>query len=408
MKWNALNEELSKKKDDVLKKLKQIEKILREKESESYEGPGVMGGMVGISFFFLYYAKFIDKQDPYDYGIELLSSVFEKINEGFNYHTYSAGLAGIGTVMELLVKNDFLEADTNELLGGLDKYLYKLMIQEIKNGNYDFLHGALGMAFYVLSRKSGKNSRKYIAEFVNELDKIAVKDEKGIRWLSEIDREMHIKVFNLSLSHGLASIIVVLSKIYTQGIEKEKTLELLNGAVKYLLNQKLDDSKFHSVFPSWINENETPGNSRLAWCYGDLGIGISLWIAGKNIKNSEWQNKAIEILLHTTTRKEDKNTGVVDSGLCHGSAGIAHIYNRMYNYTKIEDFRTSAEYWFNKTLDMDVHEDTLSGYKAYKTEKYGGSYEEFGFLEGIAGIGLAMISAVSDIEPSWDECLLLS
>ncbi len=29
-------------------------------------------------------------------------------------------------------------------------------------------------------------------------------------------------------------------------------------------------------------------------------------------------------------------------------------------------------------------------------------------LEGIAGIGLAMISAVSDIEPIWDECLLLS
>ncbi len=35
-------------------------------------------------------------------------------------------------------------------------------------------------------------------------------------------------------------------------------------------------------------------------------------------------------------------------------------------------------------------------------------YEDFGFLEGIAGIGLAFISAISDIEPAWDEYLLLS
>ena len=33
---------------------------------------------------------------------------------------------------------------------------------------------------------------------------------------------------------------------------------------------------------------------------------------------------------------------------------------------------------------------------------------EYNLLDGIAGIGLSLISAISSIEPQWDECLLLS
>ncbi|MFC2096537.1 lanthionine synthetase C family protein, partial [Bacteroidota bacterium] len=372
------------------------------------ENIGLLGGKTGIAFFFFYYAKLINKQEPYDHGLELLSSVFESINKGYNYHTHGGGLAGIGSVIELLSKHDFLEADTNELLGGLDEYLYKSMIYEIENENYDFLHGAVGIGFYFLKRKTNKNSKRYLTEFVDELDKIATKDELGIRWISVLDREKQTKGFNLSLSHGLASIIAILSKIYSEGIEKDRTLELLEGSVKYLLNQQQDIPTNESNFPSWVCETEPSTNSRLAWCYGDLGIGIALWVAGNNTGSDEWKSKAVEILLHTTKRKSNSESGVNDTGICHGSAGIAHIYNRMYNYTGIEEFKDSATFWFNRTLDMATHKDTFSGFKAFRTEQYGGPYEDFGFLEGVAGIGLTLISAISDIEPVWDECLLLS
>jgi len=408
MNWNTLYGEFSEKKEYVLKKLIQIEKILREKSSKIDIGNSLMGGKMGVALFFFYYAKLVNKQKQYDLGLELLSSVFEKINEGFSYHTHAGGLAGIGSLIELLLKHDFLEADTNELIGGLDNYLYKLMIHEIKTGNYDFLHGALGIGFYFLKRISNPKSREYLTEFVHELESIATKDEQGTRWISVLNKENKTQGFNLSLSHGLASIIVFLSKLYKEGIAKEKVHFLLESSVRYLLNQKLDTSIYMSNFPSWISETEPSTYSRMAWCYGDLGIGAALWLAGKNVQNEEWKEKAIEILLNTTLRKNDKDTGVLDSGLCHGTAGIAHIYNRMYNFTGRKEFKDSAIYWFNKTLEMAVHKDTLSGYKTFRTEKIGGPYEEFGFLTGIAGIGLAMISAISDIEPSWDEVLLLS
>jgi hypothetical protein len=32
----------------------------------------------------------------------------------------------------------------------------------------------------------------------------------------------------------------------------------------------------------------------------------------------------------------------------------------------------------------------------------------YSFLEGIAGIGLALISSVSQVDPTWDNALLIS
>ncbi|NOQ24520.1 MAG: hypothetical protein GQ564_04085 [Bacteroidales bacterium] len=369
---------------------------------------GIMGGKVGIATFLFYYAKLYDKQDPYDYALELLISVFDDINNGFNYHTQAGGLAGIGTAIEFLTQEELIEADTDEMLGGLDDFLYKKMIHELKNSNYDFLHGAVGIGLYFLKRKSNKKSHEFLKNFVNELDSIAYKDEQGIRWLSVLNREENSQGYNLGLSHGIASIIVFLSKLYSEGIAKEKVLGLLSGAVKYLLNQQLDITKFKSNFPSWVCKDEPSTHSRLAWCYGDLGIGIALWQAGNNTNNETWKEKAIEILLHSTKRRDLKEDSIVDAGLCHGSEGIAHIYNRMYIYTNRNEFKDAAIYWFEQTLQMAKYEDGLAGYKVWRTPEYGGLQNEYGFLEGIAGIGLSLISAISDIDPKWDECLLLS
>jgi len=392
---------------EIESKLSQIEEILISQKEAFESGQGLMGGKLGIALFFLYYAKMTNRQKPYDFGLELISKVFDDINNGFNFHTHASGLAGIGTSLTLLTEADLLDADLNEILDGLDEYLYTLMIFEIQNGNYDFLHGSVGLALYFLKRKTN-DSKKYLAEFIKELDKIATKDEEGIRWISEIDREKHTNGYNLSLSHGLSSIIIFLSKVYSAGIVKDKTSELLSGSVKYLLNQQQDTSKSISNFPSWVCETEPSAYSRLAWCYGDLGIGTALYVLGLNANNEDWKGKGIEVVLHSTKRRDGKVTGVVDAGICHGAAGNAHIYNRMYNYTHRNEFKEAAMYWFEQTLQMAKFDDGLAGYKVWKTPEQGGFQNEYGFLEGIAGIGLAFISAISNIEPKWDECLFLS
>jgi lantibiotic modifying enzyme len=183
---------------------------------------------------------------------------------------------------------------------------------------------------------------------------------------------------------------------------------LLNGAVNYLLGNTLDPEKYSCNFPSWISTDYPVSGSRLAWCYGDLGIGMSLWQAAQVTGNKAWRKKAIDTLIHTTGRRNPKENAVIDAGLCHGAAGIAHIYNRVYHHTGNEIFKELALHWLEVTMKLAVYEDGYAGYKAWHTEKYGGWVAEAGLLEGVAGIGLMLISMIAEIVPGWDRCLFLS
>jgi lantibiotic modifying enzyme len=158
-----------------------------------------------------------------------------------------------------------------------------------------------------------------------------------------------------------------------------------------------------------VKENEPlTYKGRLAWCYGDLGVAVTLWRAGITLNREDIKIFADKVLIDTTQRKNLNQNFIVDAGLCHGTAGIAHIYNRMYNYTKVERYKETSLYWIKQTLKMAKHHDGLAGFKVWRPIDLGGIQNDPGLLEGVAGIGLALISAVYRIEPKWDECLLLS
>jgi lantibiotic modifying enzyme len=390
-------------------KLAEISECLLKNTDKLENNIGLMGGKIGVALYFFYYARLCGEDKYADYAVDLISGIFDVINNDFTYHTHAGGLAGIGWSIELLAQNEFIDTDTNEVLEALDPYLHKTMIYDIQSENYDFLHGAVGNGTYFLSRLSNPKAKEYLEELVDELDKISQKDEDGaIKWSSILDRETGKKGYNLSLSHGIAAIIAFLGKVVEAGIHKEKASRLLKGAVQYLLKYKLDREKFASNFPSWISEEDPLTQSRLAWCYGDLGIGTSLWHTARSVGNKEWEKIAGDVLLDSTSRRDIQQNAVIDAGLCHGAAGIMHIYNRAYHYTGNEVFKETALYWAEQTLKLAKFDDGYAGYKAWHTEKYGGWQPEAGFLEGVTGIGLAFISMISDVEPAWDRSLYLS
>ena len=390
----------------ILAKVSQIAHVLLNKNEDSLVG--LMGGETGIALFLFYYARMTDEQRVYDLALDKISKALDKINEGFNFHTHAGGLAGFGTAMEILIQEDFIEADSNDLLDDLDEYLYELMLSELVNKNYDFLHGAIGLALYFHKRKSCKNREKYLLSFVEGLEKIAEKDKDGFKWLSVINHDKNTKGYNLSLSHGIASIISILSKLTEIDICRKKVEKLLCGSINYLLDKQLDVDVCRVNFPNWISEEDFSNSSRLAWCYGDLGIALALWQAGNNLHNNDWKQRAEKILLHSTQRRDLLKNSVYDAGICHGTAGIAHIYMRMYTNTGMVEFKDAANYWYQNTLKMAKFEDGLAGYKVFRL-KDGEKWEtDYGLIEGIAGIGLSLISSVSDIKPSWDECFLIS
>jgi len=373
------------------------------------EDQSLLGGSCGVSMFLFYYARFVDDQKPYDIAFETMSSTLEKINPISDLHTFASGLAGIGYSIENLSRNDFIDVDTKDILGPIDELLFERMKIDLNNGNYDFLHGALGIGLYFISRNAFEKRDEYLGYIVDELYILGEKDSNGIKWRSILDNNTEKYGYNISLSHGMSSIIAFLSKIIKEEINKTKATFLLEGAVNYLLNQKLPANEYLSIFPSWALEStETIAPSRMAWCYGDLGISVSLWHASQALNRKDWKEEAIHTILHSAKRQDLSYNFVVDAGLCHGTAGMALIFMRMYQYTGIEELKDTSDYWYQQTLKMATFDDGLAGYKAYRAKISGGWANEIGLLEGIAGIGLALISAVSDIEPAWDECLLLS
>ena len=101
-------------------------------------------------------------------------------------------------------------------------------------------------------------------------------------------------------------------------------------------------------------------------------------------------------------------SGVRDACLCHGAAGVAHLFNRLYQATGEEPLAAAARVWFEHTLAYRQSGLGVGGFRSWSSDLSGvsGWRNDPGFLEGAAGVGLALLAAVSPVDPEWDRLLL--
>lgn len=372
------------------------------------EKPGLFSGKAGSALFFFYYGRFTGSSHFYNLGNQILEAIFHDINDSNSYATMADGLAGIAWTIDHLVSTGFLDKEYLVEIKKLNDYLAGIMINDVRSGNYDYLHGGLGIASYLLKGIDQEFNKKRVEEAITILEQIAVKEAKFFYWYSVIDHKQNISGINLGLSHGLASIIYFLLNAYKYDMLPMSVSKMLGGSIQYLLDIRDRSLNTNSTFPNSIAEGVASGESRLAWCYGDPGIGMALWQAGKLLQNGRWESAAIEILHRATNRMELEANGIYDASICHGSAGLVQIFNRSFQETGDQKFYHAAIYWLKVTLDLGKNKDGIAGFKYRNPTKPEGWVKSSDFLEGIAGIGLVLISAVSDITPGWDECLMLS
>lgn len=395
-----------------LNKLSQISKIIDEKYSDHPH----IGGLVGISgmaLFQFYYSKLLGTNEGSDKGAKILSKCIEMINNGYTFPSYCTGLAGAGWVFDHLAEENFIELNNDDLLVNLDNYFNDVMKINMKNGNYDFLHGALGYGFYFLNRYKCTKSvelriryRNYLLDLISMLNDLAETDENGIKWISILKSKIGDKGYNFGLSHGISSVVNFLSRLYQYDDFKNEVYSMLTGGVEFLLYHMEKDGSEFSMFPNWLKNGQyNEGGSRVAWCYGDLGVGVTLLQASKSLKNVGLKEVAIKILHHTASRRSFENNKVVDAALCHGSFGNAQIFNRVYKETGDKRFRDAAFFWMNDGMKRATFSNGYAGFKQWSGLKKDWQ-EDLSLLEGIAGIGLSLISHLSG-NNSWDECLMI-
>lgn len=385
-------------KQGIAQKISEIADVLYE-SSFNKDAVGLLTGNTGIALFMYQYGVWSEKERYYEKALELISEVITFCRKNETPYSFCNGIAGIGWSLKYLEEQGTIEGNVQEVIDEFFPSLYMLMINLMKTGRYDYLHDALGIALCCYKNEPGN---RFLEDLLDEMYRVSHKTGDGIAWYSELtEKETSHRVINLSMSHGLSGIMSILCKL----CNKEKALLLLRESARFLVNQQQDHTIYRSCFPSIISETVNYRNSRLAWCYGDLGITVALLQASCILNNTEYRDIALNVLLNCSQRRDVKKEFVMDAGVCHGAAGIAHIFNRVYQNTGDEVFKDAALYWLDDCMQKSRFNDGLAGYKVWRND---GWITKHGILEGIAGIGLVLLSMISNIEPTWDECLLLS
>lgn len=375
---------------------------------------GFDGDRIGVLLFFFYYSRYGGGEPFTDHGFEMLADLFDDVNERMessNFTEGASGLAGIGWVMEHLAQNGFLEMETQEILEAVDPLIGNLMNLDVEKENFELICGALTKGLFFLNRLYVPDSGVTLARMVElTAEKLENAPAGGLRIQQTLKDEnmREVYVTNLGMTNGLSGMACYLSRLYEQGIAPQQTRALINGLTTCILSHEQDPEKHLSYFPAWVVGDSSPSESRLAWCYGDLGMAMGLWQIAAITADKELEQKALQIGSVTTRRRDLKRNAVQDAGMCHGTAGNGHLYNRLYHYTGKPEFKEAALYWFEETLKMATFEDGYGRFKSWKGRKMGGWHNLADIVDGVSGIGLALLAALSDIEPKWDRMFLLS
>ena len=116
------------------------------------DNPGLLNGKMGIAIFFYNYSRFSKNKIYEDYAGELLDEIYEEISTSTPVN-FENGLTGMGWGIEYLVKNGFVQADTDEALEEIDNAIYRHRINSpvlINTGDDLF-----GYGFYHIARILG-------------------------------------------------------------------------------------------------------------------------------------------------------------------------------------------------------------------------------------------------------------
>ncbi len=365
---------------------------------------------------------------------ECLNQAIDEAAQSAGYLGLFGGLTGLGWTVEHishLLQGISVPADDDselgsgqnegeeeeDLNGDIDSAIFKRLPNTSSSSPYDLISGLVGFGTYFLERLPRESAIQGIRAVFDQLENLAKSVDDGTAWhsgpelLPDWQREQAPSgYYNLGVAHGIPGIIHFLSEAWATGIvERERSYKLLDSAVSWLIAQQRPPGSL-SQFSSWIVPGEESADSRMAWCYGDLGILSVLLQVADRTGRRDWRAFAEELLNHCLAWHVDR-AGIADAPLCHGAAGVAHIFNRIYQTEGDRRCLDAALLWYQRTMNFRQAGSGVGGFSSLTKPAPSGLpvWEASpAFLDGATGVALALLSAVTPIEPGWDRMLLVS
>jgi len=314
---------------------------------------------------------------------------------------YNEGLAGMGWALAHVID------DSDGLLARIDRTMLEIVAQPSWRGDHDLTQGLVGYGVYFLERLRGAEpagrAREGLERVVDHLAATAERTAGGARWFTQPDlMQPHIRAlwphgrYDCGVAHGSAGVVALLARAAALPDPPRAARSLGEEAARWLIAQRRAPGPVGGRFPALVVPDQQPVEpTRSAWCYGDLGVAAALWSAEQHLGIAG--GLARETALDGTVRPT-VHFNIEDVALCHGSAGIAHLYNRFYQATRDPAFAEAARQWYAATVVTDTLE-ALPGFALW-----GAHWHRL--LDGAMGVGLALIAAATRTEPAWDRILL--
>lgn len=386
----------------------------------------LMNGLLGKVLFFGYqyhYTKSEAHLKEVETSLDYLGTYLESNVLSTNLFT---GYAGFGWTIQHLINLNIISTDQFIDFEELDDIIFSSVRSNTESTNYDLFCGLIGKGIYFLERPCTDRKAK-IESICKEIISLKTVDSYGFAWrdtLSEIGnpnlkKELNGEVdylYNLGLAHGIPSVLSFLSISFSKGIRNALLLDTIKMTSEWLLNFKKHGSvAFYGHFIDSAYRDVLKDKSSLAWCYGDLSIAISLIHAYKATKITNYLNHGFEIAKLAATRKlhnsfifNDAKHNLANTGFCHGLTGVSHIFFRLFQSTGETIFKNAYQYWINQLYNFrDPQNLEMAGFTSYELDPEPTVFQnDITLLDGLAGIGLTLLTQEHNITEHWDSVFL--
>ncbi len=400
----------------ALEALKSITEQLarRLKHLASPADPGLNHGAAGVGLFFTHLSAFQGNDEWTPCLQRALDGVFEGMEGQAQPLGLFEGIFGAGWFLEHLQQGTI--PPDHHLNDALDEALTATLESGRRALPLEWTHGLAGMGAYVLGRVKIGRCESALTHLLDGLLAASEPVHEGRTWphppeaLPEpLRREFPYGLINLGLAHGAPGILGFLGLAAQADALAPRHRALLEDGVSALLAAEEPDG-FPSRYPRygpWKGVG-TRESTRVAWCYGDLGVSFGLLQAARGLRSQETWDRAVALAHHAATVEDD---GSRDACLCHGSIGNAHLFHRWYRATGDPAFLHRAQAWLESTwsqVPQGPHPGQFLYYRPGLTEGLPTPEPSWSLLQGLVGTGLGLLAALSPLEPTWDRILLTS
>ena len=376
---------------------------------------GLNVGRTGVAVFLAYHANVSGRAREVDLALDLLDRSIEEAMSRTPGLSLSDGLTGVAWAVSHLCGGMLPDQD-GDPVAAVDHAVAELLADDEWEVADELLYGLAGYGIWALERLPAPVPATVLERIVARLVRSAeVVDDVGVawstrsEWLSPEARIAHpTGRIDLGVAHGVTGIIGFLARAVAAGIGGPPARDVLDRSVAWLLTQRAEGFG-GSTMPPYVGFDLRGDSARTAWCYGDLGVAAALLAAARNLHRADWEVEAVA-LARTAAARDVGKMRLMGTGICHGTAGAAHLFHRMYQATGDPELVRAARRWFRRTLDERRPGAGVGGFGAHQATSDGGLrwWGSPALIDGAAGVGLALLSGLEPVPPGWDRVLAVA